>query len=613
MKCTVDEVIENVTDCESKDVQYRKLAEEAQSAWELKAFERTWKDAINVDGQEQVTLPTPFNDISLATRLLSSVPRVEIPAADETQEAETVAETKERWLTAAYQRINQQQRMNVVALLEYFSFLRGRHAFSVNWVRDDYPKKMQGKVFPILIRPLDPLNVGISRNPLYTDYAFHKYRSSVGKVKRRYPKLSLEKYDSEDEVNVIDYWWTDPDKGDVWHCIVVDDEFGKKPIKTDYMHIPIVVGHGDLSNYLNDSWSSIPLLRPTIDLWKYQCRLTSQMATMNLWYSWPHVAVTNENGQDVGDIDIKPGNHKQYPMGTRFEVIQPRPDLMITQAIESRVASSMQDSTFPKVMYGDAGNIQSGYGVNSLANNARGRINPFRENLEMSLQYANEIMFSLIETFGGATGVGVWGKDAATNKTYRATLNKNDIGGHYDNIVNLEPLIPQDTQGKETLALRKVEMGIMSRQTYRDKVNAEVLPPDEQLRVDFENVMNSPEMMPKKVMAILQRKFPDNWIELIQGTQFEKAMVDAGLAHKMPDGSLMEGQMQQPELNPSMQPPGLNNGMGGGLPPQVMGQMTPQMLGQPQQVDPMMYQQLVNGGMPRAEELNALQGVPRNG
>lgn len=152
----------------------------------------------------------------------------------------------------------------------------------------------------------------------------------------------------------------------------------------------------------------------------------------------------------------------------------------------------------------------------------------------------------------------------------------------------------------------------MSRQTYRDKVNAEMLPPDEQLRVDFEGVMGAPEMMPKKVVAILQRKFPDDWIEMIAGTQFEKAIIDAGMAHKMPDGKLMEGQMPPEPPSPApLQPPGLNNGMGGGIPPQLQGQITPDMMGLPQQGDPLMFQQMANGGMPRAEELNVLAGQPR--
>jgi hypothetical protein len=303
----------------------------------------------------------------------------------------------------------------------------------------------------------------------------------------------------------------------------------------------------------------------------------------------------------------------------------------------------MQDSTFPKVMFGDAGNIQSGYGVNALSGAARGRINPFRENLEMSLQYANEIIFSCVEEFGGSKGVSVWGKDAATNSTYRVTLNKKDIGGQYDNLVTLEPLVPQDTMQKETLGIRKVEMGILSRQTYRDKINAEVLPPDEQLRVDFEKVMDTPEMMPKKAVEILRKKFPDNWLEVVAGTQFEAAVIEAGLAHKMPDGTLMEGTMpappappapapmppmlppqgmmppQPPQMPPlgttgmpgAMQPPGLNNGLGGGLPPQLQGQVTPDMLGLPQQGDPLLFQQMINGGLPPAEELAALQGRPR--
>lgn len=613
MKYDVDEIKDLVEDCEEEQGEYRKLATKAQEAWELKAFKRSWSEAINVDGQEQVTLPTPFNDVNLATRLLSSMPRVEVPASGETADDEQVADRKERWLTAAYQRIYQQQRMNVLELLKWQSFVRGKHAFSVNWVKDDYPKAMRDRVFPILIRPLDPLNVGIVRNPLYTEYAYHKYCEKVCSIKGRYPKLDYEDYDDDEEIDVIDFWYVSPKDGNIWNAILVDDKFGKKPTKTDYKHIPIVVGFGDVSNYLDSKWAALPLIYPIIDLWKYQCRLVSQIATGNLYYFWPHVAVMNDQGIDVGDIEIKPGQTKQYPMGTKFDVIQPRPDLPIVNTLEQRVTAAMQDSTFPRVMFGDAGNIQSGYGVNSLSGAARGRINPFRENLEMSLQYANEIMFSCVEEFGGVKGVAVWGKDAATGSTYRETLTKEDIGGQYDNLVTLEPLVPQDTMQKETLGIRKVEMGIMSKQTYRDRVNAEQLPPDEQMRVDFERLMEAPEMAPKKAIAIFQKKFPDNWLELIAGTPYEKPLIDAGLMHKMPDGTLMEGQMPPPPQPPPMpmQPPGLNNGMGGGLPPQAQGQITPQMLGLPQGGNPQLFQDMTGQPMPRAEELAALAGQPR--
>jgi hypothetical protein len=299
MKYTFDEINDLVTDYEDTQGDYRALAEKAQAAWELKAFNRSWQDAINVDGQEQVTLPTPFNDVNLATRLLSSMPRIEVPASGETAEDEAVSERKERWLAAAYQRIYQQQRLNVVDLLKWQSFVRGKHAFSVNWVKDDYPKAMQDRVFPILLRPLDPLNVGICQNPLYTDYAYHKYTDSVRKIKARYPKLDWDSKDSKEEVEVVDFWYVNPKDGAIWNAVLVDDQYGKKPTKSDYKHIPIVVGYGDISNYLDSKWAALPLLYPIIDLWKYHCRLTSQMATGNLYYFWPHVAVMNENGSDA--------------------------------------------------------------------------------------------------------------------------------------------------------------------------------------------------------------------------------------------------------------------------------------------------------------------------
>ncbi len=69
---------------------------------------------------------------------------------------------------------------------------------------------------------------------------------------------------------------------------------------------------------------------------------------------------------------------------------------------------------------------------------------------------------------------------------------------------------------------------------------------------------------------------------------------------------------------PGMMPPGqapaaLTGPMGGGIPPEMQGQMTPEMMGLPANMDPIQFAQLTGRPMPPAEELNRLQGLPQGG
>jgi hypothetical protein len=53
--------------------------------------------------------------------------------------------------------------------------------------------------------------------------------------------------------------------------------------------------------------------------------------------------------------------------------------------------------------------------------------------------------------------------------------------------------------------------------------------------------------------------------------------------------------------------------MGGGIPPEAQGQMTPELMGMPANMDPIMFAQMMGQPMPPGEELNRLQGLPQGG
>jgi hypothetical protein len=299
MKYTVEEIEEHVSDCEQARAGYAQAAQVWEKMWTLQLYEKDPKTVLRREGREQVTLPTPYNVVHLARRLIASEPRIEVPAEDNENDDDASADKRERWLQAFWQRANREQRRDIIADAAWQVLVRGRCVFEVKWIERELPKKLKGRRLPVLIRTLDPLNVGVKNGPLYTEYAYHKYRQERQLAAQRYPNVKKSstwrestRRDRTDEVEVIDYWYTDGDGG-VWNAVVIDGVFAKAPKLTSYPDIPIVEGLGDAAPIQNEEYRSLSILAPIRELWPYQCRLASQVGTGLLYYFWPAILVSN--------------------------------------------------------------------------------------------------------------------------------------------------------------------------------------------------------------------------------------------------------------------------------------------------------------------------------
>jgi hypothetical protein len=320
------------------------------------------------------------------------------------------------------------------------------------------------------------------------------------------------------------------------------------------------------------------------------------------------------------------------------------------------VDQQIQQATFPSVMYGEGMGNASGYAINQLGQAARGRINVIRENQESALERANELLFQLVEVFGGDEGVKIWGKSAYEGRGKPLVLKAKDIKENYANDVRLIPEIPADETQRITTWLQLVKEQIISKATFRDRILNVPIPRDEDTRVTIDQVMMTPEMGQKKSLRALQSWYgKDTWEILIAGTPLEQvqkqeqAMIDQKAAEKeaaklarkeerdmksmmgnlppelmqmmmaggpppgmgggmmppgAPSGMPPEGiggppPGMMPEGMPPMMPPGGDMSMGG--PPPEMGGMTPEMMGIPPTGGPPgMYQELT--GQPLTDE-----------
>ncbi len=643
MKLEISDIQDRVAKREADMSTYKRWAEAWEDTWGL----RHWKDSQETalkEGREQITLPTPYNTVNLAQRLISSSPKIDVPPMPKeggTEGADSDSDEKaaliERWLTAFWQQIQRAQNRNIFADLTWMALVRGRFCLEIKWIEDLIPEAQRKRRLPFLVRTIDPLCVGRKEGPIYTDYAYRKYTDDILSVRQNWPKWKgknryVRRYDKtkeeEFEVEVIEFWWTNRQTGKIWNAVVVDDDWAKRPVETDYPDIPFIENYGDSAPLDKEEYRGMSILHPIVQTgaWKSRNRIASQMATGLLWYFWPAIVFKTELGAaPPKGLSIGPGITNELPPGVDVELLQINPNVPLAQAVDGLLDGEIQNSTFPGVMYGKApGEIQAGYGVSLLADQAAGRIKAFIENLQFAIAKACEFVLALVEEFGDEKGVDVWGMSEADGKPYRLTLKPSDVKGYREVIVSLKPQVPQDMQQRQTLGIRLVEMGIISKQTFLDKFLDTIVPQEEESRVEREQALADPNMKPIVNEAALRKYFGEDWRQQLgipEPPRPQAPPPPQGPPPGPPPG--MMGPPGGPPPNmpppgppmppppPPVQPPAMLNGpMGGGIPPEMQGQLTPEGMGLPANMPPLDFAALTGQNVPPAEELDLLSGLP---
>lgn len=629
MKVTIDEVVGRVSEIEADNYPWRKRAEYWEQMWRLEIFERSMQEALQRDGQEQVTLATPLNVVRMAESMITSRPDIDCPARDQTGEENAAAVKKQRWLKALWQRTSKQARYDLVAAAYWQSLVFGIGCFDIRYVADILPKRLRGHRLPIHIRTLHPFNVGVVNGELYTEIAYHKYGIRRDLAKRRYPKIKLDERrggfgyrgDHADIVEVIDYFYVSEKDGSIWNTVICDKQFVKPPMETDYYDIPIVPFYGDDQPSSNSADKSYSILRPLEDIWPYQCRLASQIGTGLLNDFNPHIALQNEYGAEMpDDHKVRSGETVQYPWGTKIEAISTSPNYQMAAQQMALIQKQIDDASFPQSLFGDAPANTAGYAQSASGELARSRVKKFRTNLETAMELVNEIALCIVEHMADEP-VMMWAEDPRASGTYSETIGPDDINGYYDNKVTIYPQTLTDQIQKATLGIRANQGRIVSRQTVRERFMPDILPDNEELRVLTELAMDDPQLQPALIRKVMEKQYGPGWMVKL-GITAQDLMAQPGEGTNgsrppegMPPGMMPPG-MMPPGMPPGMMPPGANPMMGGPqplpvqpeaimggmIPPQMEGQLTEDVLNLP----PEAYQALVDAGLTTEEELSRM-------
>lgn len=662
---TLDYILDRVTRHDNDRGDFKLKVEAMKRMWALDpGFVEPLQQAI-LKGQEQVITPTPFNVVNLSQRILSTTPRVDvIPQDIANKESTEYAEACEKWLTAMWKRVNFDQRRNVLADAIWDILVCGKFVLEVKWIKHLLSPMEKKTVFPILIRTLDPMNVGIKMGPYAPEFAYNKYEASLLEVIRRWPTVkdapdksklaniirNVERngYRAEDEkVCVIDYWDKDPDTGEIYNAVIVEDQFALEYYKTKYPYIPIVAGRGDYGNNMGDEFDGLSILHTLNGLWQYDCRLKSQMATGLLWYFWPHMLLSNENNTPLDDLIIGPGRQDEVPPGTKVDQVTMNPNVPLAEVVSAFVEGAIQQSTYPEVMYGQApGDLQAGYGVSLLSDAAKGRIKNYQESLEMVLSHVNSLVLCLVEKFGGKQGVDIYGVDDVDKSKYTLNLNKSMIQGNYTNEVHINPAITQDDANRVVIGKQLADSKYISAETLRDQYLGIKAPTDETRRLAFEEAMQSDELRTFRLQQSLIQYFgaqealsvmyntplmqepPEGytWNKDLNGnvTLKKNPPPTPGPSQNGPTSGFPE-QLSQPPMNggqeqfapggtPPLQPQATLSGpSGGGFPPISQGQFEGETFGQDQAMPPGQLDMLLNTPGSPQQQMNLAAGMNPEG
>lgn len=602
-----------------------RMMDKWQRAWAQDVYSLTKATELHIKGMEQVVTPAPTNTVSLAMRLIDTKPKVRIPASGDNAEDDARAGKAQQWLNLMWENIALEGMADPIAGATWQSFTLGRHVVQVMWIRESLPESLQDTRLPFTIRTLDPRNAGSYHNGMYNEYGWNVYEERWASVAERFEltgkKAWKDKFkDDETKVQVKDFWWQAKDG--VYHAVLIDEEFAVKPVKTNFLMVPIIEGYGDYAPLAQEEYKALSIIAPMLETWLYDIRLKSQMATGILLYFWPFLIATNDQNKPIEDIRIEPGLIKAMQPGTRIDSITGSPNSQLVQNMSGMMESYIQQSTFPDVLHGKApGDVQAGYGIDILAQSARGRINSFRQNLERTLQQINSIVLHMTTWPNVVDGLTVYGYSTAALAPRTLTLEEDDVNGAYRSIVNLKVEMDGNNLQKMTFWLRLVEAGVISKRTFLEVLLPDDIPEDEFTRIAEQSFWESDEMKPKYFLYGVRDRYPtdaekkegeqatDNWQNIIRNTPFQALAEAEGLLGRpepkpqvpadgqMPPMNAMMGAMggqmppgppPVPPMGPEMAPPGPGGPpiqpeamMSPAMSPEQQGLLTPEALGAP--------------------------------
>jgi len=591
MKFSVQDIKDAVAQTESARADYVNAANIWREMWKLCFWTNKDREQAKKEGRELHTLMWPRNTVNLANRLIGVDPKISCPSYDEGDMDNSKA--RGEWLKTLWQVQAYGQKMHPLHALRWHMNVSARCVVRLLWTGNLVDEMSKGSVPPLLIQPLDPMNVGWKDGLYYPQWVYHRYAEDIGSVVNRYPQAKaslIERYGdwaktpgkTRRTVMVTDFWYCD-DSGKKKHrinnAIMVDDTIVKEFNDLPYPRIPIFYKLNDPAPINDALWEGGSILSGQYESWKVSNQLASMHLTAVQDHFWPELNLVNENGEQIPDLERGRGAQNTLPPGTKIlPSLTNNPQVQLSSSLMDVILSQQQQATFPAALYGDPGAMRSAYGFSMMSNAGLGRISDTIFQLQQLCQEVNSMALCMIKKFGGEP-ITLFGYDKSQKGMYSSTLSPDQVGDRYDNTVLLTDNMPTDGIQGLIAALQMYDRKIISGETVREDYSAKPARKDEVFRVLEEQVWQDPDLLRERMRHVFQARY---------GVELPPGEPDGQMTQKPPG-------MQMPQTIP-----------GAGIPNEMQGQLSPEGAMGNAGADPAAFQTMGAGNIPSPDMLQQI-------
>jgi len=365
----------------------------------------------------------------------------------------------------------------------------------------------------------------------------------------------------------------------VTNCVVVENQFVKKPVRMPGYHRLPFVRYPGIATPLADENGALSVLFAVTGGDRTNGAQGLAASLNELLAMKQRIIQMYANGALITDdeqlrLDLTPGAVNYVRKGAQWSfIVPPGPHPAVDQQI-MLIERLTEDATVSATMMGrqPAGDV-SGIALSGMTTPVLLRIAHRQQIRERAYEALNQLILQLTEEYAPPAGWYVWGVDKM-GTAMELRLRPVDIGGYYRNRVELSASLPKDEAGEIMGLANLVSQGLISRETFLDQLQrikrlSSQSPQDEMMRVLRDKLLFEGATAEKLAQVVLSEYSHELAAALGQGPS--AAEVPAG---PPPGGPQPGAPMGAPPGGPPG-PPGMGPMMGmppGVVPPQAVPQ-----------------------------------------
>lgn len=302
----------------------------------------------------------------------------------------------------------------------------------------------------------------------------------------------------DDLVLFVDYW--EERRDGIYNAILAGDTLIRRPTKMQgYTTIPYVIFFGRPTPSSDEDEMGLPLTFAVKDsIFEMEYILNRQARLINLYGNLPIIAEDGE-GEAI-EVDVGLGDVVHVRPGQKLSLLTWPGSPPDVQRQLTYFQAHAQESSFPRIVYGEGPAGASGYALTTMSEGGRIRLVAPRKELERALTLVANKIVELAANFSPHVPVRVYGRHL--EKPFAVSVTGAEMTG-FRIEVGVRAQTPQDEMRRTAQAVQLQQTRLLSDRTLRERYLQVEHPDDEELRLLVQVMRQHPALLDAAVRRAL--------------------------------------------------------------------------------------------------------------